>query len=504
MKPKQVLIYLVILAGVAAYVFFGEIKRKEARQAEEKKAAQLLDIDTKDVSGIQLESKERGNVELTKTGDTWVLTAPIKSKADDRAVETYLRTLKDASMVRVIKEQDVNWGDFGISEPELRVTVQAKEKKHTLAFGASNPAKTSKYLRVGESPKLMLVEDTLKNALNKSAFDLRDKSVLAVAEDDVERLLLSEGETTTEIRREGDKKWVMVTPERMKVKTASMERQVRALTALQARDIIDEPKSEGDPYGFEKPVATVQIGGKKRDQKLILGGPKEPPADPRISPARYAKVEGRPMVFVVEGSVAKDLHLDPKQLQDRSVLDYQPSAVEKLEVNLEGTQWVAVKGPNEQWKLEKPAQAGTSESRWVREILWNLKDLEWKTVKKIGPGDVEALHLKDPKLTLVLSLKGKDQPITLKASWNPPPEKKPEAPAPDKEKTAPAEAEKKGQPKVAENEGPPQRETGPPTPLEVNVTVDPTDEKDTAFVVDGVFLQELRGNLAGLSGEKRK
>ncbi len=499
MKPKKVLIYLVILAGVAAYVFFGEIKRKEAQQAEEKKVAKLLNIESKDVSGIEIDSKERGKIGLSKVSDLWVLSTPVKTKGDDPAIETYLRSLEEASRVRVIKEQDVSWADFGLSEPEMTVTVQVKDKTHKLAFGASNPAKTSKYLRVDESPQLMLVEDTLKNALNKSVFDLRDKSVLAVAEDDVERVLVGEGEKTTEIRREGEKKWVMVAPERMKVKAATMERQVRALTGLQARDIIDEPNKEGDPYGFEKPVVTVQIGGKKRDQKLVIGNPKEAQEGSKTSPPRYAKVDGRDVVFVIEGSVVKDLHLDPKQLQDRSVVDFQPGVVDKLEANLEGRQWVAVKGPDEQWKLEKPAQSGTSEGRWVRDILWNLKDLEWKSVKKAGPLDLKALHLKEPQLELVLTLKGKDRPITLKAGWSPVPEKKEDTAPPGKGQATPPGGEKKDQAKDEQTPA----EPVPVVPIEVNVMVDTTDEKDTAYVVDGVFLQELRGNLESLTADKK-
>ena len=285
MKPKHVLIYLLILAGLAAYVYFGEIKRKETRKAEETKAAKLVHLDKKDISAIEIYSKVNGTIDSIKTADTWVITAPIKTKADSVMIDSYLQTVADASRVRVIKEQGVNWAEFGLSEPEFTVTVQVKDAKHRLAFGSFNPSKTSFYLRVDDSPQLVLVEDTLKYALNKSLFDLRDKSILAVAVDDVEKVAVIEDGKATEVRLEPDKKWVMVSPKNIRLKATAMNRQVIAVTGLQAKEIIDDPQKQGDPYGFDKPALTLEIGGPKRMQKLLIGKPKGDKTGPGEPPA---------------------------------------------------------------------------------------------------------------------------------------------------------------------------------------------------------------------------
>ncbi len=58
-------------------------------------------------------------------------------------------------------------------------------------FGSTNPAKTSYYVRVDEQPKLLLVPDTLKNSLNKSVFDLRDKNVVGMSPEQVDRVSIS-------------------------------------------------------------------------------------------------------------------------------------------------------------------------------------------------------------------------------------------------------------------------------------------------------------------------
>ena len=102
------------------------------------------------------------------------------------------------------------------------------------------------------------------------------------------------------------------------------------------------------------------------------------------------------LVFVIAGSVFKDLHLDPKQLEDRSVCDFQIPDVEKLDVRLGGKQWLAVKGPDDKWKLEKPQQKGKIENRLVTEILSNIKQLEWSSANVAAPDKLPGLQLKEP------------------------------------------------------------------------------------------------------------
>ncbi len=86
MKLGKLLIYLGILVALAAYVYFVEIKQKQEKQATEEKAAKIVQLEKDQIVAVDLQSRDKEKIELKKPSDTWVLTSPIKTKADVAAV----------------------------------------------------------------------------------------------------------------------------------------------------------------------------------------------------------------------------------------------------------------------------------------------------------------------------------------------------------------------------------------------------------------------------------
>ncbi len=92
------------------------------------------------------------------------------------------------------------------------------------------------------SPQLLLVADTLKNALNKTAFDLRDKSILTIPAEDVNQVVILEKGVETDLKREAPDRWFMTKPERTRIKTILIEGNIKALTILSAKDTLTNPR----------------------------------------------------------------------------------------------------------------------------------------------------------------------------------------------------------------------------------------------------------------------
>ncbi len=175
MKPVKVLIYLLVLAALGAYVYLVEIKHKATVEQAEKQAKKIVHLERDKIVKVELIQGDQTKVKIEKPAGTWVLSVPVKTKADKAAVDSLLYSLVEAEPEKVIGEKDVKWDEYGLDKPEFTVSFSTADKSLKLCFGAANPAKTSYYLRVDDEPKLFLVADTLKNSLNKSAFDLRDK-----------------------------------------------------------------------------------------------------------------------------------------------------------------------------------------------------------------------------------------------------------------------------------------------------------------------------------------
>ena len=478
MKPNKILIYLAILVALGAYVYVVEIKEKQKQEAIEEKAQKIVSLDTDKIVRIELISRDGGTIQVEKPAKIWVLTDPVKTRADESAVRGILLSLDEAKSEKVVLEKDVKWLDYGLDKPAFSIAVSTADQKTDIAFGALNAAKTSYYVRVDQDPRLLLVADTLKNSLNKSVFDLRDKSVFRIAEADVDRMVIQRQGTVTDFERKAPDKWVLTKPESFTVKYQAARGNLKTLTALTAKEIIDNPRKEGDPYGLEDPTETIFLGGKKLQQTLIVGKAKlKGPESVSPESDRYARIKGQDTVYLLDGKVLNSLVLDPDKIRDRSVLDFKPTEINKAEIDLDGRRFVALLGKNKTWTLEEPEKNDKLDAWAVTGILWDLKDLEWKAVTTPAPSDLASVYLDKPRLTVSLFRKDDNHPLVLKAGW----------------KTAPP-GETEGPDKASKPAG--------GEPETVYAQAEPHELNGAVFTLDGKFLDRLRDRLKALTGKK--
>ena len=294
-----------------------------------------------------------------------------------------------------------------------------------------------------------------------------------------------------ELELQDKEKWLLTKPEQFSVKKSLIEAALNSLTALKAKEIIDDPKVEGDPYGLDNPQNSITLTGKKLEQTLLIGKTAAAIKDsaPGSSPNLYVKVKGHDTVYAIDEKAVKNLKTDPADLRDRSLLAINPSNIEKFEITMGGKTWLAAQGTDKIWTLEKPEKKDKVDNWAVMGMLWSLKDLEWKSVAM--PDDASAQQrLETPQIVARFFKKGNETPIVLKAAWaakEPQEQQRAEAASQDNKETTEKHAAVPDENK---------------TPAEVNVTVQPHDEKDAIFVVDGSFVSRLRGRSPKTHGKE--
>jgi hypothetical protein len=506
MKLGKLMIYLSILVALAAYVYFVEIRHKQEQQEIDEKAAKIVHLEKDNIVEIELLSRDKEKIELKKPSDIWVLTSPIKTKADASAVDSLLHSITDAKPEKVVSEKDVKWEDYELDKPAFAVALGTKDQTAEVRFGSANPAKTSYYVRVDEQPKLLLVPDTLKNSLNKSAFDLRDKTVVGLSPDQVDHIVISTEGKEVELQRDAKDRWTMEKPERISAKAAVIALNLRTLTNLTAKSIIDDPAKDGDPYGLNDPKESILMAGKEREQTLLIGVPQKKEGSPGAEPDRYARIKGQDTVYVLDGRALKSLKTNPDELRDRSLLTFNPADIEKLEINLDGKTWLAAKDKDNKWSLEQPEKKDKLDAWPITSVLWDLKDLEWKSMTKPGPTDLASVHLDKPQLTVSLFKKGEKEPLLLKAGWHVTAEKegqeegaKKDGQMPGPEQQPSAEKKVESPVKGTSADVTPGKATAPEG---VNVLVQPHEEQGAIFAIDGGFVSRLRTDLERLTEKK--
>ena len=129
MKLSKLIIYLAILVAVVGWLYMVEIRYRPDQKKQEETGKKIVQLDKDKVVQIGIETHDKGKVELQKPGDTWVVTEPIKTKADKLAVDNLLATIAEASPEKVLLDKDVKWEDYGLDKPEFIVRVSTPDKK---------------------------------------------------------------------------------------------------------------------------------------------------------------------------------------------------------------------------------------------------------------------------------------------------------------------------------------------------------------------------------------
>ena len=190
MRVKTNAVIGLIFLALLAFVYFYEIKGGEERRQEAEKSKQLFAFQDGEAQQLALVRGDSALV-LDKEASGWNLKEPVTDGADQEAVERYLRNLRECEREKVIVDSAAASAEqaaqYGLDAPRLKVRLQTEDgAEQVVAFGADSPTDRFTYAQLqGDNPAIFVVRAWRFDNLDKQAFDLRDRRVLAFAKDEV-------------------------------------------------------------------------------------------------------------------------------------------------------------------------------------------------------------------------------------------------------------------------------------------------------------------------------
>jgi hypothetical protein len=498
-KPSKLILYIVVLAALAGYVYFVEVKGQEKEEAQKAKDEKLVSLEKQKIDQVILKSRDGKDISLRKTAGVWVLTEPVKAKADEESIRDLLTTLDKASLEKLISEDNGDWSEYGLDKPAFTVIIKAGEEETALMFGESNPSETSYYLRVKDEKRLTLVEDTLRNALKKPALHYRDKTVISLAPEDIDefRIKTDKGET---VFKKGDKGvWNVTGEESYRARKDQVDRILRDLTNMEAEEIIDDPENGNLDFGFKKPEKTIIFKGGKPDQVVHIGDLAM--SEDKESPfkLRYVKVKGRNPVFVTPSRNFNSLKVTRKELEDKTLLSLKANDISDIEIEIKDRTWNIVRDKKDKWRLESPEDRELD--TWpVNNLIWAFTDLKWTEIASENPSDLSEYHLDNPDIIAEFKLKGVKDTVSFKAGWKDAEasakksDKGDEREDPTNTQTTDGVAEKDSKEEPAEGA----------SPKKAFAIVKPHYMGEAVFAIDPGFMERLKTNLDSLTEGEAK
>ena len=217
----------------------------------------VLAFEQDDIDRIEITGMNR--LMLDRIDESWVLAAPIETRADEGEVSTFLGAVNFARASGFADER-VDSSVAGFDEPSFRIVLhnEVDDRDHVLLLGREADGEAGRYFARDEArDTIFIVDDDIFERANRPLFDWRDKSIASFDRDEVVEIELSRDEEQLVLRRSGDD-WIL--PNGRKTKLDKVSGMLNALEFERSKEIIDSP---GPPaqYGLGVPRLKVVLRG---------------------------------------------------------------------------------------------------------------------------------------------------------------------------------------------------------------------------------------------------
>jgi len=416
MSWKKTLGLVVVAALLGGYYYWYEVKGGEQRKAAEEVAQRIFQLSKE---GIEAVTITRGHevIKLAKDPhEGWMLIDPVRAKAEQRTVDEVLDGLVEGKRERVVAEQATDLGEFGLKEPSLVVEATLKDvaTPTVLQIGARTPTFSSYYAREGDQAKVLMVPSSVQTKFDKTVFNLRDKTVLALDQTQVKRLEVHHEDHLIAVESEGDKGWKMVAPLEAKADKTKVNDLISTINGAKVKEFIDDTPQDLVKYGLNPPRWRLSffIGDDRAEKSLLLGD------EDTAKGGVHAKRGAMDHVFLVETKLLEKIPQDAGDWRDRMLMAFKREEVEKVEIRT-GDDTTAVacvdhcgQIPDDRWQIKQPMEAKADAVK-VRTLLRSLEELKVKTFVAEMAEDLTPYGLANPAAQISIWRKENTDPITV-------------------------------------------------------------------------------------------
>lgn len=350
---KPLLALSVVLAGLAAYIYFVESKKPE-EGAVTPAGPKVFSVKTDAIEEISVKSAGGDRTTLKKIGGTWQITAPVTAPADEAEVSGIVTNLATVDIVRTVEEKATDLAQFGLAEPKVEIEFKEAGDKSTrhLLIGDKTATSGDLYAKLPGDKKVFLISGSYDATFNRGTFDLRQKSVLTFERDKVDLVTVQAGTTTIELARAADQ-WKLAKPIQAPADYGTVEGLIGRVQSAQMKAITTQEAKDLKPYGLDKPAASVTFGLGSSRATLHIGGKAD-------AGTVYAKDASRAMVFTVDSTLLDDVKKPADQLRRKDVFEFRAFSATSVQIT-RGADTVIfekVKGQGknatEVWRQAKP------------------------------------------------------------------------------------------------------------------------------------------------------
>lgn len=386
---KSTLIILAVAVALGCFVYFYDSKHTP-KPAVDETSKPAFTVKAGTISTLAIQSASE-SVSLSKKGSDWEITQPVDTRADQTAVSSIVNDLTDLQIQRSFTPTD-NLSKYGLAQPALKIDFRAGNgTSHAVELGNKDFSNSSVYALVDGSKQIDMVSPSLFDDANKPVSQLRDRSILDLNGAQVTALTLSDPNGKFSVTK-AQAGWEISSPRHALADSSAVDALVSALSSNKFTSVASETASDPAKYGLAHPTVTLNATAKGGEQfHLILS---------KKGNDYYGRDLSRPLIFSIDAPIYNAFDKSFFDLRDKSILQFDPTAVETITVkNANGTIECS-QGKNDQWSMIEPAaEKGKQIQSWkILDPLQNSRAINIYDT----PSAAILAHLKKPAIQITL------------------------------------------------------------------------------------------------------
>ena len=382
-RSGSTIVLVVIAAAFGAYLYFVDAKKPIVDKDAKPK---VFTVDASAINQLEVKSASGDVTALKKDASGWTLTKPAAGPADQNSAADVAASLASLDQDRVVDENPSDLKTFGLADPRIRVTfnVSGEQSTRELLVGDKNATGMGLYAKLPNDKRVFLIPNSAESSLNKSTFDLRDKTALKITPEKVDSVELASSKQTIRLVKAGDQ-WKLVKPIEAPADYTAVEGLIGQLQSAQMATLKDNPDEVKDlkKFGLDKPEVTATIDSAGAATVLQLGSTAE-------NGTMWARDPARPVVFSITNGVADELRKAPSDFRRKEIFEFRPFNATRFQITRGSDTRVfeRVKGTDgnpDTWKQTAP-QTKTVDASNLEGALLDISNLRADAfLDKAGP-----------------------------------------------------------------------------------------------------------------------
>ena len=299
------------------------------RKPDEFRDRQLTGFDATGVNKFSVETPA-GKIDLIKTLGHWGLVKPLKARTEDATVNAFLNSVLHTQITAFLPDYSANLNSYGLSEPRGTVSfwTLGSSEPAVLELGAHDEKTGGVYARISTRGAICLLPKESENILKLQPNDFRDRLLLHVDLDMVDRITLRPAEKPPIRLQRQREEWILRDSEDSKKtfpanKTAILQF-VKELQKAKIAAFVTDVASDLAKYGFDQPELRITFSAYASENTAESNAGEMPILTLAFGKTEgdnvYARVEEEPFIVSVNRSLLDAIRVESVQWRSRALL----------------------------------------------------------------------------------------------------------------------------------------------------------------------------------------